>query len=94
MIEESAEVIANAQDRGQKLSEWVLLSNLEFFEHLPDVMKERLKKIEDELYPGAGLSDQMRALMVACYAHQNGGEWPSDLFRSLKDPEATRGWAV
>lgn len=73
MIEESAEAIADAQSRGQKLSEWVLLSNLEFFEKLPDVMKEKRTKLEDELYPGANLSNDMRHLVCECYMNLHGG---------------------
>jgi hypothetical protein len=76
MIEDAAEAIAEAQARGQKLSEWVLLSNLEFFESLPDVMKEKRKKLEDELYPGANLTNGMRQTVCRAYSNLHGSAQP------------------
>jgi hypothetical protein len=76
MIEEYAQALAEAQVRGQQISEWVLLANLEFFDDLPEVMKERRKKLEESLYPGANLTDQMRKMYVAVYTQQHGGVWP------------------
>ena len=72
MIEDSAERLADAQVRGQQISEWVLLANLEFFDDLPEVMKDRRKKLEESLYPGANLSDTMRHTMCNVYAGLHG----------------------
>lgn len=73
MIEDAAERLADAQVRGQQISEWVLLANLEFFDDLPQVMKDRRKKLEDALYPGANLTDSFRQQYCECYMNLHGG---------------------
>jgi hypothetical protein len=73
MIEDAAEKLAEAQSRGQQISEWVLLANLEFFDDLPDVMKDRRRKLEEALYPGANLTDTMRQQYCECYMNMHGG---------------------